>query len=182
MMNREGGRWKFVVRRYMGKGLGIYIDTYLIIINLDVFRVRFFNCFKCFELGEESVCVVSVLGIKLYPEGKNGRRRWNEGSHILCFHVIKEWRGRGEGFRDDSSLEILCVDFVWVFLCFFEGGVKYNFEHFRILTIWTLFFYVILSLSLALHSIVILFSPAQKLQKYVFEVKKSICKYKYPIL
>ena len=39
---------------YIGKGT---LYTFLIIINLDVivFRVRFFNCFKCFELGEESV-------------------------------------------------------------------------------------------------------------------------------
>ena len=56
MMNREGGGWKVCSATvYIGKGLGKYIYTFLIIINLDVFRVRFFNCFKCFELGEESV-------------------------------------------------------------------------------------------------------------------------------
>ena len=90
-MDREDGGWKVCCATVYGERVRyIYIYTFLIIINLDVFKVRFFNCFKCFELGEESVCVVSVLGIKLYPEGKNGRRRWNEESHILCFHVIKE--------------------------------------------------------------------------------------------
>ena len=135
-----------------------------------------------------SVCVVSVLGIKLYPEGKNGRRRWNEGSHILCFHVIKEWRdgertGR-DGSRDDSSwlLGEFILNFVWVFLCFFEGRVKYNFEHFRILTIWTWLFYVILSLSLALHSIVRSFLVPKNGKTMYSRWKKSICKYKYPIL